>query len=106
MSLARPAPGARSIAAIAAPDARAVLRPIEARGNIETAEKRPDAIGQVLRFAIAIGRAESDPTGVLKGALASLVLTHRAAIANPVASWRIAARNRGIRERSRNKSRA
>lgn len=85
MSLARPALGARPIAAITAPDVLAVLRPIEARGNVETAKKLRGGIGQVFRFAIATGRAEGDPTGALKGALASPVVTHRAAITDPVA---------------------
>lgn len=85
MLLARPALGARPIAAITAPDVLAVLRPIETRGNVETAKKLRGAIGQIFRFAIATGRAESDPTGALKGALASPVVTHRAAITDPVA---------------------
>lgn len=85
MSLARPTIGARPIGEITAPDILAVLRPIEARGNIETAKKMRGAIGQVFRFAIANGRAENDPTGALKGALATPTVTHRAAITEPFA---------------------
>ena len=85
MSLARPALGARPIGVITAPEILAVLRPIEARGNAETAKKMRGAIGQVFRLAIATGRAETDPTGALKGALAAPVVTHRAAITDPIA---------------------
>lgn len=85
MSLARPALGARPIREITAPEVLAVLRPIEASGRAETAKKLRGAIGQVFRFAIAIGRAENDPTGALKGALASPTVQHRAAITDPKA---------------------
>jgi len=83
MSLARPAIGARPIVEITSLEILAVLRPIEARGRLETAKKLRGAIGQVFRFAIATGRAESDPTGALKGALASPTVKHRAAIIEP-----------------------
>ncbi len=83
MSLAQPALGARPIAEISAPEVLAVLRPIEARGRQETAKKLRGAIGQVFRFAIATGRAQADPTGALKGALASPIVRHRAAIVEP-----------------------
>jgi integrase len=85
MSLARPAIGARPIVEITSLEILAVLRPIEARGRLETAKKLRGAIGQVFRFAIATGRAESDPTGALKGALASPTVQHRAAIIEPKA---------------------
>ncbi len=85
MSLARPALGARPISEITAPEVLAVLRPIEARGRQETAKKLRGAIGQVFRFAVATGRAQTDPTGALKGALASPVVRHRAAIVEPKA---------------------
>jgi integrase len=85
MSLARPAIGARAIAEITAPEILAILRPIEARGRIETAKKLRGAIGQVFRFAVATGRADADPTGALKGALASPTVHHRAAIIEPKA---------------------
>jgi integrase len=37
-------------------------------------------IGQVFRYAVATGRADSHPTGALKGAIASPIERHRAAI--------------------------
>ncbi len=85
MNLARPAIGARPIVEIKAPEILAFLKPIEARGRLETAKKLRGAIGQVFRFAVATGRAESDPTGALKGALASPTVQHRAAIIEPKA---------------------
>jgi integrase len=85
MSLARPAIGARPIVEITALELLAILRPIEARGRLETAKKLRGAIGQVFRFAIATGRAENDPTGALRGALASPTVNHRAAIIEPKA---------------------
>ncbi len=85
MSLARPGLGSRPITEISAPEILAILRPIEARGRHETAKKLRGAIGQVFRFAVATGRAEADPTGALKGALAAPVVNHRAAIIEPKA---------------------
>jgi integrase len=85
MSLARPAIGARPIVEITSLEILAVLRPIEARARLETAKKLRGAIGQVFRFAIATGRAENDPSGALKGALASPTVQHRAAIIEPKA---------------------
>ncbi len=85
LSLASPGIGSRPIAEISAPEILAILRPIEARGRHETAKKLRGAIGQVFRFAVATGRAQGDPTGVLKGALAAPVVNHRAAIIEPKA---------------------
>jgi integrase len=85
MSLARPGIGSRPITEISAPEILAILRPIETRGRHETAKKLRGAIGQVFRFAIATGRAQGDPTGALKGALAAPIVNHRAAIIEPKA---------------------
>lgn len=84
MSLARDGLGARPVAEVTAPDILAVLRPIEARGRHETAEKLRGAIGQVLRYAIATARASNDPTTALRGALVTPTVTPRAAIIAPV----------------------
>ncbi len=83
MSLAHPGIGSRPITEISAPDILAILRPIEARGRHETAKKLRGAIGQVFRFAVATGRAQGDPSGALRGALAAPVVNHRAAIIEP-----------------------
>jgi hypothetical protein len=47
MRLARPSIGARPIVAITAAEILSILRPIEARGRVETAKKLRGAIGQV-----------------------------------------------------------
>jgi integrase len=85
LSLARPAIGARPIAEITAPEVLGALRAVESRGRHETAKRLRATIGQVFRYAVATGRAEADPTGALRGALAAPVVNHRAAITDPKA---------------------
>ena len=62
--------GKRPIAELRAPDLLAVLRRIETRGTQDTAHRVKQNCGQVFRYALATGRAERDPTGDLRGALA------------------------------------
>lgn len=71
--------GARPVAEITAPDILAVLRRIESRGVTETAHRAAQNIGQVLRYAVATGRAAHDPTGALRGALPPSRPRHMAA---------------------------
>jgi len=85
LSLARPSIGARPVAEITASEVLAALRAVEARGRHETARRLRATLGEVFRFAIATGRAESDPTGALRGALTTPTVTHRAAITEPIA---------------------
>jgi integrase len=56
---------------------------VESRGRLETARRLRATISEVFRLAVQSGRADSDPTGALKGALASPVCSHRAAIVDP-----------------------
>jgi len=72
--------GSRPIADIKAADILAVARRIEARGLIETTHSVVQLIGQVMRYAVATGRAEIDPTPSLRGALKPVKVKHRAAI--------------------------
>ena len=72
----------RPIRDIAAPEILAQLREIEAKGNYETARKLRGFVGQVFRYAIATGRATSDPTYGLRGALIRPKTVHRAAFTN------------------------
>jgi integrase len=81
-SLAKPIFG-RPIKEIGAPDILAVLRTVESRGRRESAKRLRATIGQAFRYAVATGRADSDPTGALAGALASPIVRHRAAIVEP-----------------------
>jgi integrase len=85
LSLARPDLGVRPIADITAPEILRVLKSVEARGRLETAKRLRATIGQVFRFAVATGRADIDPTAALRGAIASPVVRHRAAIIEPKA---------------------
>lgn len=75
--------GALPIAEIDAPTLLATLRRIEARGAHESAHRTKEKCGQVFRYAIATGRATRDPSADLRGALAPIVRTSRAAITDP-----------------------
>ncbi len=57
---------------ITAPLILEVLRRIEERGYVESAHRIKQNIGQILRFAIVTGRAVSDPTPALSGALSPM----------------------------------
>ena len=65
LGLALPALGNRAIREIAAPEILAVLRTVKSRGKLETAKRLRATVGQVFRYAVATGRANSDPTGAL-----------------------------------------
>ncbi len=75
--------GGKPISTVTAPDVLSVLRRIESRGAIETAHRAKGDISQIMRYAIATGRAERDPCPDLKGALAPSVPKHFAAILDP-----------------------
>jgi integrase len=74
--------GARPVAEITAPEVLAVARRIESRGAIETAHRALQNVGQVLRYAVATGRAVNDPTAALRGALTPAKPQHMAAPAD------------------------
>lgn len=59
--------GERPIAEIKAPELLTVPRRVESRGALETAHRVKTICGQVLRYAVATGRAERDSTSDLKG---------------------------------------
>ena len=62
LSLATPGLGGRPISDIKAQEVLAVLKPIETRGNLETAKRLRATIGSVFRFAIApLGRKSTLP---------------------------------------------
>lgn len=75
--------GEKLIAEIKAPELLAALRAIEAKGIHETATRTKQRVGQVMRYAIATGRAERDITADLRGALAPVPTKNRAAITDP-----------------------
>ena len=76
LGLAIPDLGRRPVASITAPEVLAVLRQDERRGRLETAARMRGGIGEVFRYAIATGRAETDPTFALRGALTTPVTKH------------------------------
>lgn len=64
-------------------DLLAVLRRVEGRGALETAHRVRTIAGQVLRYAVATGRAERDVAADLRGALPSVREKHHAALTDP-----------------------
>lgn len=56
------------------------LREIENQGKHETAHRIRQRIGEIYRYAIAEGRAETDPTSALQGLLKTVPTRNRAAI--------------------------
>jgi integrase len=80
---AYPRLGGKPINAIKAPEVLAALRVVESRGKHETAHRTKQRMGQVLRYAIATGRAERDVTADLRGALAPVVSRSHSAITDP-----------------------
>lgn len=63
----------------------AALKRIEARGKHETARRCRSFASRVFRYAVATGRAENDPTSVLRGALITPKPKHHSALLEPEA---------------------
>lgn len=78
--------GGRPVAELSAPEFLKVARRIEERGAIESAHRIMQNCGQVMRYAIATGRAERNPVSDLKGALAQAPEKNLAAITEPRAA--------------------
>ncbi|MCL2591463.1 MAG: tyrosine-type recombinase/integrase [Betaproteobacteria bacterium] len=68
---------------ITTPVVLGLLRRIEAKGYGEVALRVKVAISQIMRFAIAAGKAEIDPCPSLRGILAPRLQKHMAAIIKP-----------------------
>jgi integrase len=75
--------GKRPISEIKAPELLGTLRRVESRGALESARRVKIIASQVFRYAVATGRAERDPSGDLRGALATPTEKHHAAIIDP-----------------------
>ena len=71
------------VAQVTAPQLLEVMRRIEARGVIETAHRALQDSSQVLRYAVATGKAASNPARDLKGALRRPDTRHFPAITEP-----------------------
>lgn len=68
---------------VSAPILLAALRKLEQRGIIETAHRARAHAGRVFRYAIATGRAESNPADSLAGALEQPQTKHFSSITDP-----------------------
>jgi integrase len=75
--------GPLDINSINAPTLLQAIRTIEERGALETAHRTKQIAGQIFRYAIAIGKAERDPSADLKGALKNPIKKHFSAITDP-----------------------
>lgn len=75
--------GGRPIAEITAPELLGVIQRIEKRGALETAHRALSNCGQVLRYAVATGRALRDVSFDLRGALPPVKGSHFAAQTEP-----------------------
>lgn len=76
--------GSKPVIEINAPIVLEVLRRIEQRGTLDTAHRAKGNISQVMRYAIATGRAERDPCPDLRGALPPAKETNLPSITDPV----------------------
>lgn len=75
--------GPRPVNKVTAPELLEALRRIEATGAVDAAHRTLQNCGQVLRYAIATGRAERDLTADLKGALLPVKAVNFATITDP-----------------------
>ena len=75
--------GKKPVGSITPPDLISVLRRIEAREAFETAHRVRTNLGQIFRFAVATGRAASDPARDLRGALRPVKVEHLPAVTDP-----------------------
>lgn len=75
--------GSRPISEIQPLDLLAVLKRVEERGAIETTHRVQQNCGQVFRYAVATGRAKSDPSRDLRGALTPWKPEHYPTITEP-----------------------
>jgi integrase len=72
--------GGRPVAEVTPPELLTVLRRVESRGALETAHRIHQVCGLVFRYAVATGRAVSDPCRDLRGALPPANPNHHSAI--------------------------
>ena len=75
--------GTRPVSELYAPEILAAVRRVVDRGAVETAHRALWGVGQVMRFAVAKGVAEADPTTALHDALPASRPTHFSAIVEP-----------------------
>lgn len=76
--------GAVPVGELTPPELLACLRRVEERGAVETARRLRGYAGQVMRYAIATGRATRDIAADLRGAMTPTKASHHAAITDPI----------------------
>ncbi|MDP5280360.1 integrase arm-type DNA-binding domain-containing protein [Sphingomonas sp. DG1-23] len=72
--------GSRPVAEIKPAELLSTLQKVEAKGHLETARRMRSLASRIFRYAVATSRAESDPTALLRGALAAPKVKHHSAI--------------------------
>jgi len=75
--------GSEPVASLTAPIILKALKKVEARGVYETARRLKVMIGSVLRYGVALGWIDFEPTPALRGALAKPPAKNHAAITDP-----------------------
>ncbi len=73
----------RAITTITAAEWLAVMQRIAGRGAVETARRALSNVGQIYRFSMASGRAETDVSKVLWDAMPAAQGTHLASVTDP-----------------------
>lgn len=76
--------GKRTLTEITIPELLVTLRRVESRGAVETAHRLQSILSQVFRFAIATGRAASNPAADLSAGLKTITKGNHPAIVEPV----------------------
>jgi len=75
-----PAIGSRPISEIKPPEILKLLKTVEAAGTAYTAGRLREICGQVFRYAIQTGKAETDPAAAMRGAIEKHQVKHRPAL--------------------------
>ncbi|ACH39996.1 integrase, bacteriophage P4-type [Citrifermentans bemidjiense Bem] len=75
--------GDKPICEVEPVDILGVLRRVESRGALETAHRIRTICGQVMRYAVATGRAKRDSAADLRGALPPANAKHHASMTDP-----------------------
>lgn len=84
VSLINGAIGGRPITDIEPAELLDALKAIERKGHLESASRTRSLASRIFRYAVATGRAKTDPAAVLRGALITPQAKHHAAILEPV----------------------
>lgn len=78
-----PAIGSKPVTELTPPKLLSVLRAIEKRGTVDMAHRIQQHMGAICRYAMITGKAISDPTLSLRGALSTVKQEHFIAITDP-----------------------